>query len=173
VSPGFLRRQFSLTTGGVPTPARSFPCCGKTINNHVSLGVPPPNMDTATPCHVEGHPSQIRSIEPFTLVNSPPGQVEDASSHMVNSPLCQVGSILANQKVYSPSPWQLSARTSRNVSRTWQLSAVSSRGLSSQIKGYRALTLSTLRQVKSRSVFAHGQLSAMSRRGLSSQNQKV
>jgi len=40
-----------------------------------------------------GLSSQIRSIEPFTLVNSPPGQVEDVSSHMVNSPLCQVGAL--------------------------------------------------------------------------------
>ena len=53
------------------------------VNNHVSLGVPPPNTDMQTPGQVE-----VLSSCP---INTPSGQVEDASSHMVNSPPCQVG----------------------------------------------------------------------------------
>src|SRR5882724_6281956 len=69
-----------------------FPLLGKDhVNNHLSLGVPPPNTDMRTPCQVEVTPRKSEGIEPFTLVNSLPGQVEDASSHMVNSPPCQVG----------------------------------------------------------------------------------
>src|SRR5882724_9995051 len=84
--------KFSPTAGGVPTPATIFPLLREDhVNNHVSLGVPPLNTDTRTPCHVEVTPRKSEGIEPFTLVNSLPGQVEDASSHMVNSPLCQVG----------------------------------------------------------------------------------
>src|SRR5882724_5890001 len=63
-------------------------------------------MDTRTPCQVKVTPCKSEGIEPFTLVNSPPGQVEvsslhpintpsgqveDASLHMVNSLPCQVG----------------------------------------------------------------------------------
>src|SRR5882724_8274603 len=84
--------KFSLTAGGVPTPATTFPSLLKAhVNNHISLGVPPPNTDMRTPCHIEVTPRKSEGIEPFTLVNSPPGQVEDTSSHMVNSPPCQVG----------------------------------------------------------------------------------
>src|SRR5882724_3031048 len=68
-----------------------FPLLGKDhVNNHVFLGVPPLNTDMRTPCQVEVTPHKSEGIEPFTLVNSPPGQVEDVSSHMVNSPPCQV-----------------------------------------------------------------------------------
>jgi len=87
---------------------------GDHVNNHISLGVPPPNTDTQTLCQVKVTPHKSEGIEPFTLVNSLPGQVEVSSSHqinlpsgqvrviphksegiepftMVNSPLCQVG----------------------------------------------------------------------------------
>src|SRR5882724_4493364 len=38
--------KFSPTTGGVPTPAMIFPLLREDhVNNHVSLGVPPPNTD--------------------------------------------------------------------------------------------------------------------------------
>src|SRR5882724_2356508 len=99
--------KFSPTAGGVPTPAMIFPLLGEDlVNNHISLGVPPPNTDMQTLSQVEVIPRISEGIEPFTLVNSPPGQVEvlsshpintpsgqvgDASSHMVNSPPCQVG----------------------------------------------------------------------------------
>src|SRR5882724_8117465 len=68
-------------------------------------GFPPPNTDMRTPRQVEVIPRKSECIEPFTLVNSPPGQVEvphshpintlsgqvkDASLHTVNSPPCQV-----------------------------------------------------------------------------------
>src|SRR5882724_7426220 len=86
--------KFSLIVGGVPTPATILPLLGEDhVNNHLSLGVPPPNMDTRTLCQVEVIPCKSEGIEPFNLVNSPPGQVEDAdaSLHTVNSPPCQVG----------------------------------------------------------------------------------
>src|SRR5882724_3092994 len=62
-------------------------------------------MVNSLPCQVGVYPRKSEGIEPFTLVNSPPGQVEvpsshpintpsgqakDASSHTVNSPPCQV-----------------------------------------------------------------------------------
>src|SRR5882724_11315080 len=79
--------NFSLTMGGVPTPATILPLLREDhVNNHLSLGVPPPNMDTRTPCQVEVIPHKSEGIEPFNLVNSPPGQVKDASSHPINSP---------------------------------------------------------------------------------------
>src|SRR5882724_11741449 len=84
--------KFSPTAGGAPTPATIFPFLGEDhVNNHVSLGVLPPNMDTRTPCQVEVTPRTSEGIEPFTLVNSPPGQVEVLSSHPINSPSGQVG----------------------------------------------------------------------------------
>src|SRR5882724_9169458 len=79
--------KFSPTAGGVPTPATIFPLLREDhVNNHLSLGVPPPNTDTRTPCQVEVIPRKSEGIEPFNLVNSPPGQVEDVSSHPINSP---------------------------------------------------------------------------------------
>src|SRR5882724_1553712 len=81
--------KFSPTAHGAPTPATIFPLLREDhVNNHLSLGVPPPNTYTRTPCQVEVIPRKSEGIEPFNLVNSPPGQVEDASvsSHMVNSP---------------------------------------------------------------------------------------
>src|SRR5882724_10166493 len=42
-------------------------------------------------CQVKVTPRKSEGIEPFTLVNSPPGQVEDASSHPINSLSGQVG----------------------------------------------------------------------------------
>src|SRR5882724_8279631 len=84
--------KFSPTTGGAPTPATIFPLLGEDhVNNHISLGVPPPNMDTQTPCQVEVTPHKPEGIEPFTLANSPPGQVEVSSSCPINSLLGQVG----------------------------------------------------------------------------------
>src|SRR5882724_4811217 len=84
----------SLSVGGVPTPAMIFPSLqGDHVNNHVSLGVPPPNTDTRTPCQVEVLPHKSEGIEPFNLVNSPLGQVEDVTSHAVNSLPCQVGAM--------------------------------------------------------------------------------
>src|SRR5882724_3161259 len=92
LSPWFSAlEKFSPITGGVPTPATIFPSLQEDhVNNHLSLGVPPPNMDTRTPCQVKVIPRKSEGIEPFTLVNSPPGQVEASSSHTVNSPPCQV-----------------------------------------------------------------------------------
>src|SRR5882724_8722994 len=42
------------------------------------------------PCQVEVTPRKSEGIEPFTLVNSLPGQVEDVSLHPINSPSGQV-----------------------------------------------------------------------------------
>src|SRR5882724_4139601 len=84
--------KFSLTMGGAPTPATIFPLLGEDhVNNHISLGVLPPNMDTRTLCQVEVTPCKSEGIEPFTLVNSLPGQVEVSSSRPINSLLGQVG----------------------------------------------------------------------------------
>src|SRR5882724_3239164 len=84
--------KFSPTTGGAPTPATIVPLLGEDhVNNHASLGVPPPNTDMRTPCQVEVTPCTSEGIEPFTLANSPPGQVEVLSSCPINSPLGQVG----------------------------------------------------------------------------------
>src|SRR5882724_3120535 len=78
--------KFSPTTGGAPTPATIFPLLGEDhVNNHISLGVPPPNTDTRTLCQVEVTPRTSEGIEPFTLANSPPGQVEVSSSRLINS----------------------------------------------------------------------------------------
>src|SRR5882724_338729 len=111
--------KFSPTTGGVPTPATIFPLLGEDhVNNHISLGVPPLNMDMQTPCQVEVLPHKSEGIEPFILVNSlpgqvevssshpintPSGQVEDVSLHMVNSLLCQVGVTPCNPGGIEPS----------------------------------------------------------------------
>src|SRR5882724_11160339 len=86
--------KFSLTVGGVPTPATIFPLLREDhVNNHVCLGVPPTNTVMQTPCQVEVTPCKLEGIEPFTLVNSLPGQVEVLSLHPINSPLGQVGVI--------------------------------------------------------------------------------
>src|SRR5882724_4321726 len=92
LSPWFsVLDKFSLTTGGVPTPATIFPSLREDyVNNHLSLGVPPPNMDMQTPCQVEVTPHKSEGIEPFTLINSPPGQVGAMSLHPINTPLGQV-----------------------------------------------------------------------------------
>src|SRR5882724_4974746 len=83
--------KFSLIAGGVPTPATIFPLLREDlVNNHTSLGVPPPNMGMQTLCQVEVTPHKSEGIEPFTLVNSLPGQVEVTSSHLINTPLGQV-----------------------------------------------------------------------------------
>src|SRR5882724_8238118 len=77
--------------GGVPTPAMIFPLLQEDlVNNHASLGVPPPNTDMRTPCQVKVTPCKSEGIEPFTLVNSLPGQVEVSSSHLINTLLGQV-----------------------------------------------------------------------------------
>src|SRR5882724_8753083 len=47
-------------------------------------------MDTQTLCQVEVTPHKSEGIEPFSLVNSPPGQVEVSSSHLINTPSGQV-----------------------------------------------------------------------------------
>src|SRR5882724_5941442 len=87
-----VSEKFSPTVGGAPTPATIFPSLWEDhVNNHLSLGVPPPNMDTRTPCQVEVTPLKSEGIEPFTLVNSPPGQVEVLSSRLINSLSGQVG----------------------------------------------------------------------------------
>src|SRR5882724_7193464 len=87
LSPWFsVSDKFSPITGGVPTPAMIFPSLWEDhVNNHVSLGVSPPNMQT--PCQVKVTPRKSEGIEPFTLVNSPPGQVKVSSSHPINTPL--------------------------------------------------------------------------------------
>src|SRR5882724_4577378 len=70
-----------------PHPATIFPLLREDhVNNHLSLEVPPPNTDTRTPCQVGVYPCKSEGIEPFNLVNSPPGQVEETSSHPINSP---------------------------------------------------------------------------------------
>src|SRR5882724_6195247 len=93
LSPWFsMSDKFSLTVGGAPTPATIFPLLGEDhVNNHISLGVPPPNTDTHTPCQVEVTPRKSEGIEPFTLANSPLGQVKVLSSCPINSPSGQVG----------------------------------------------------------------------------------
>src|SRR5882724_3914983 len=122
LSPWFsVSDKFSLTVGGVPTPATIFPSLWEDhVNNHFSLGVPPPNTDMRTPCQVEVTPRKSEGIEPFSLVNSLPGQVEvssshpintlsgqvkDVSSHMVNSPLCQVGVTPRKSEGIEPFTW--------------------------------------------------------------------
>src|SRR5882724_10657630 len=83
--------KLSPTAGGDPTPATIFPLLGEDlVNNHISLGVPPLNTDMQTPCQVEVIPRKSEGIEPFTLVNSLPGQVEVLSSHLINTPSGQV-----------------------------------------------------------------------------------
>src|SRR5882724_10216250 len=93
LSPWFsMSDKFSPIAGGVPTPATIFPSLQEDhVNNHISLGVTPQNMDMRTLCQVEVTPRKSEGIEPFALVNSPPGQVEVSSSHPINTPSGQVG----------------------------------------------------------------------------------
>src|SRR5882724_345034 len=54
----------SPIAGGAPTPATTFPLLGEDhVNNHISLGVPPPNTDTRTPCQFEVLPRKSEGIE--------------------------------------------------------------------------------------------------------------
>src|SRR5882724_7169837 len=83
--------KFSPITGGDPTPAMMLPLLWEDhVNNHLSLGVSPLNMDMQTPCQVEVTPRNTEGIEPFNMVNSPPCQVEAMSSHPINTPSGQV-----------------------------------------------------------------------------------
>src|SRR5882724_8008035 len=81
--------KFSPIAGGVPTPAMIFPLLqGDHVDNHLSLGVSPLNMDMQTPCQVKVTPRKSEGIEPFTLVKSLPGQVGAVASpnqHSVGS----------------------------------------------------------------------------------------
>jgi len=61
------------------------------VNNHLSLGVPPLNTDMRTPCQVKVTPRKSEGLEPFSMVNSPPCQVEVLSLHPINTPSGQVG----------------------------------------------------------------------------------
>src|SRR5882724_12350406 len=92
LSPWFsVSEKFSPIAGGVPTPATIFPSLREDhVNNHLSLGVPPLNTDTQTPCQVEVTPHKSEGIKPFTLVNSPPGKVKVLSLHPINIPSGQV-----------------------------------------------------------------------------------
>src|SRR5882724_10875453 len=84
--------KFSLTVGGVSTPAMIFPLFEEDlVNNHISLGVSPLNTDMQTPCQVKVTHCKSEGIDPFTLVNSLPYQVEVLSSHPINSLSGQVG----------------------------------------------------------------------------------
>src|SRR5882724_2487334 len=84
--------KFSPIAGGVPTPAMIFPSLQEDhVNNNLSLGVSPPNTDTQTLCQVEVTPCNPEGIEPFTLVNSLPGQVEAMSLHPINTQLGPLG----------------------------------------------------------------------------------
>src|SRR5882724_2515107 len=94
-----------------------------------------------TPCQVEVTPCKSEGIEPFTLVNSPQGQVEVSSSHLINLPLgqvrvtpCKSEGIEPFTLVNSP-PGQVKTEASHHG----QLSTMSSQGHSSQSRGYRAL----------------------------------
>src|SRR5882724_766809 len=87
--------KFSLIMGVVPTPATILPLLREDhVNNHISLGVPPLNMDMQTPCQVEVTPCKSEGIEPSTLVNSPPGQVGATPLQPINTPSvpCEVTS---------------------------------------------------------------------------------
>src|SRR5882724_11623657 len=76
------------------------------VNNHISLGVPPPNTDMQTPCQVEVTPCKSEGIEPFTLVNSLPGQVRAMPLQPINtlSVPCEVASSVSSQVPLSMSP---------------------------------------------------------------------
>jgi len=113
LSPGFPCRTNSSNRGWVPPQLRSFPVAERSCNNHVSSRGSPPTRIQRTPRHVEVTPRKSEGIEPFTLVNSPPGQVEDASSHMVNSPPCQVGVYPRKSEGIEPSPWSTLHQVSR------------------------------------------------------------
>src|SRR5882724_3310633 len=182
LSPWFsVSDKFSLTVGGVPTPGTIFPSLREDhVNNHVSLGVPPPNTDTRTPCHVEVTPRKSEGIEPFTLVNSPPGQVEDASSHMVNSPPCQVGVYPRESEGIEPFtllnslPGHVEVPSSHPINTpSGQVEDPSSHTVNSlpcQVRVYprksEGIEPFTLVNSPTRCVFTHGQLSAVSSRGL-------
>src|SRR5882724_11816991 len=85
--------MFVLTMGRVTTPAMVFLLMWEDhVDNHVSLGVPPPNMDVQTPYQVKVTPANQKE-------SSPPRW----------STLCHVklGPFPANQKVSNPSPWSI------------------------------------------------------------------
>ena len=85
---------------------------GDHVNNHLLIRVPSLTMDTQTPCQVKAIPCKSEGIEPFTW--STLHQVKLGQWHRTRSTLCRVksGSPPENQKVLSPSPWSLSARSS-------------------------------------------------------------
>src|SRR5882724_1000206 len=119
--------KFSPTAGGAPTPATIFPLLGEDhVNNHISLGVPPPEHGYANPVSSRGHPLQIRRYRALH-----PGKLSARSSR---------GLVLV--------PDQLSVRSSQGhpsqirryrALHHGQLSAVSSWGHPSQSRRYRAL----------------------------------
>src|SRR5882724_11716397 len=95
--------KFSPIVGGVPTPATSFPLLWEDhVNNHHYLGVPPSNMDTRTPCQVEVTPCKSEGIEPFSMVNSQPFQVEAVPLHLINTLSGQVGVTPCNSEGIEP-----------------------------------------------------------------------
>src|SRR5882724_1722807 len=122
--------KFSLIMGGVPTPAMIFPLLWEAhVNNHLALGVSPPNTDMQTPCQVgvtphesEGikpfttvnslacqvgvTPRNPEGIEPFTLVNSLPDKVRAMPLHLINTPSGphKVSSSVSSQVPASISP---------------------------------------------------------------------
>src|SRR5882724_4009188 len=64
---------FTLTMGGVTTPAIIFPLLWEDhVNNHLFLGVPPLSTDMQTPCQVNVTPHKSEGIEPFDMVNTLP-----------------------------------------------------------------------------------------------------
>src|SRR5882724_8172208 len=68
--------KFSPIVGGVPTPATIFPLLWEDhVNNHISLGVPPPEHKYANPVSSRGPPSQIRRYRALH-----PGQLSARSS---------------------------------------------------------------------------------------------
>jgi len=124
-----------------------------------------------TPCQVEVIPRKSEGIEPFHLVNSPPGQVKDASSRPINSLSVQskmrlrtrstfrcvkLGSILANQKVSSPLTWS----TLRQVKSKMRLRTRST--LHRVQSKMRLRTRSTFCRVKSGSILANQKVSSPS-----------
>jgi len=89
----------------------------------------------------QGHPHKSEGIEPFTLVNSPPGQVEAVALHPINSLSGQVRvTPLKIRRYRALHPGQLSARSSWGCSLTPnQLSIRSSWGHPSQSRRYQVL----------------------------------
>jgi len=174
--------QILSDRGWVPTPATIFPCWEDHVNNHLSLGFPP-RTRIREPRVKSSHSSQIRRYRALQPGHSPPGQVEDASSHTgqllamsVRGQSSQSENLVNSRQVKS----KMRLRTRSTLRRVQSKMHLRTRSTFRRVKSGSILANQKvsepfqLGQLSARSgrrcgcIFAHGQLSAVSSQGLPS-----